>query len=359
MATQFGGGKTHALTLLYHLAENGSRADGWSGVRRLLERAAVSTVPQAETAVFVGTEFDSISGRGGDDGTPHRRTPWGEIAYQLGGDDALAVVAEHEKQLTAPAGDVIRRFLPADRRANINQKRINEHVRAEVREVFAQGDKLDRVYFPEKSGQIPDRPALTLVVCPPDEPLQNDHTLKHVEEMTRESSNSSRTFKSALIWCVADAASSIHDEARKVLAWEDIEAEEQQRLDEGQRRQLTESLAKAKRDLSESVWRTYKNVLLLGKDNSMRVVDLGLVHSSSANSLVALLLNRLRQDDDVVEAISPRFVVKLVSGVQGVEYKVSAGCLLCIAAIPASAQPASRQGHHCERCRRWADRLCR
>lgn len=115
LATQFGGGKTHALALLYHLAENGSRADGWSGVRRLLERAGVSTVPQAETAAFVGTEFDSISGRGGDDGTPHRRTPWGEIAYQLGGGEALAVVAEHEKQLIAPAGDVIRRFLPADR----------------------------------------------------------------------------------------------------------------------------------------------------------------------------------------------------------------------------------------------------
>src|SRR5215208_4654399 len=65
MATHFGGGKTHALTLLYHLAENGSKADNWSGVRKLLERAGMPTVPQAATAVFVGTEFDSITGRGG------------------------------------------------------------------------------------------------------------------------------------------------------------------------------------------------------------------------------------------------------------------------------------------------------
>lgn len=34
-------------------------------------------------AVFVGTEFDVIDGRGGH-GEPVRKTPWGEIAWQLG-----------------------------------------------------------------------------------------------------------------------------------------------------------------------------------------------------------------------------------------------------------------------------------
>ena len=115
MATQFGGGKTHALTLLYHLAKAGSKADNWSGVSRVLEKAGVSTVPQAATAVFVGTEFDSLTGRGGKDGSPLRRTPWGEIAYQLGGDKSFAAVPEHEKQFIEPKGDVIRAFLPKDR----------------------------------------------------------------------------------------------------------------------------------------------------------------------------------------------------------------------------------------------------
>src|SRR5688572_12711621 len=65
LATQFGGGKTHALTLLYHLAKHGPAAKEWVGVSLLLERAGIRKVPQAETAVFVGTEFDSITGRGG------------------------------------------------------------------------------------------------------------------------------------------------------------------------------------------------------------------------------------------------------------------------------------------------------
>src|SRR6267154_166641 len=79
MATQFGGGKTHALTLLYHLATHGPEAKKWFGVDQILEKAQVAQVPKAATAVFVGTEFDSIKGRGGDDGTPLRKTPWGKL----------------------------------------------------------------------------------------------------------------------------------------------------------------------------------------------------------------------------------------------------------------------------------------
>ncbi len=115
MITQFGGGKTHGLTYLYHLAKHGPEADKWNGVRRILEKADISSVPKAATAVFVGTEFDTLKGRGGYDGTPLRKTPWGEIAYQLGGEKSFAPIAEHDQQMIAPAGDVIRSFLPKNK----------------------------------------------------------------------------------------------------------------------------------------------------------------------------------------------------------------------------------------------------
>jgi hypothetical protein len=73
---------------------------------------------------------------------------------------------------------------------------------------------------------------------------------------------------------------------------------------------LGENLKKAQRDLKESVWRTYKNLMLLGKDNHMRPIDLGLVHSSAADMMVTLIMNRLRQDGDVEEGISPNFLVR-------------------------------------------------
>ncbi|MGH9833710.1 MAG: ATP-binding protein [Blastocatellia bacterium] len=646
LATQFGGGKTHALTLLYHLAKNGSAADGWRGVRKLIERAEIKSVPKAEVAIFVGTEFDSITGRGGTDGTPLRRTPWGEIAFQLGGAEAFQAVAEHEQQLTAPAGDVIRQFLPkdkpclilmdelmnyisrnrksglgsqlynflqnlseearghdnvvlavsipdselemsaedqqdymrfrklldrlgkavmmssegesseiirrrlfewdeqavsnegkillnreatqtckiyadwmveqrsqlpawfptdnarlafeatypfhpvvlsvferkwqalprfqqtrgmlrllalwvsrayqegyqgahrdqliglgtaplddpifraaafeqlgeskleaavttdicgkndafavrldkeatdaikkarlhrkvataiffesnggqargeatipeirlavaepsleignvetvletltescyflavernryrislspnlnkllADRRANINAGKIAERIRSEVQKAFATGAGVDRIYFPEKSNQIPDRPALTLAVLPPEQSFEDKpKTLALIEAMTRENGTSARTFKSAIIWVVPEGVTALVEDARKLLAWEDIADEIDSgtlKLDDGQQKQLDENLKKAGRDLKEGIWRSYKNLVLLGKDNILREIDLGLVHSSAADSMLTLILNRLRQDGDVEKEISPNFLVR-------------------------------------------------
>ncbi len=116
MATQFGGGKTHALTTLYHLARGGDAAKNWKGVDSIFRKADVTSLPQADVAVFVGTEFDALTGRSGD-GEPTRLTPWGEIAWQLGRtreekERLFAAVAQHDAQRLAPAGDVIRKMLP-------------------------------------------------------------------------------------------------------------------------------------------------------------------------------------------------------------------------------------------------------
>jgi hypothetical protein len=103
----------------------------------------------------------------------------------------------------------------------------------------------------------------------------------------------------------------LHDEARKLLAWEDIQDEEDQlRLDESQKRQLTDNVKKAQRDLREAVWRTYKHLVLLGKGNTLQHKDLGLVHSSAANDLLSFLLNRLRGDGDVEPGVSPTFLAR-------------------------------------------------
>src|SRR5712692_2040002 len=128
LTTQFGGGKTHALTLLYHLAEAGPAASNWKGVPSLLDQAGVQTVPGAATGVFVGTEFDSLAGRGGNDGTPLRRTPWGEIAFQLGREEGFAVVAKHDAEGIAPSTEVIRNFLPKDKPALILMDEIINYV---------------------------------------------------------------------------------------------------------------------------------------------------------------------------------------------------------------------------------------
>ncbi|MCX6133013.1 MAG: DUF499 domain-containing protein [Ignavibacteriales bacterium] len=633
LATQFGGGKTHALTLLYHLAAHGPASKEWPGVKQIIEKSGMPDIPKAATAVFVGTEFDSLTGRGGKDGNPLRKTPWGEIAFQLGGADALAVLAEHEKQLIAPAGDVIRLFLPkdkpclilfdevlnyvgrnrksglsaqlftflqnlseeargrsnlvlvvsipkseiemtpedqsdherfknvlnrlgkavfmsaetetseiirrrlfewhglpedanktiaayvewisahkkqlpddfakgkirdefaatypfhptvisvferkwqalprfqrtrgvlrllalwvskaysegykgahkdplislgtaplddpifraaifeqlgesrlevsvttdivgkssshasrldeeavqtikdarlhrkastaiffesnggqarteatipeirldvadpdldignvetilealtetsyflnvdknryrygltpnlnkllADRRASIQSSRIDERVKAEVQKAFPPAAGVERIFFPEKSGQISDRPIITFVILSADQSRTEPGTVPMIEAMTRDCGTSARTFKSALIWCVPESGDLMKEDARKTLAWEDIQVEAQElQLDESQTRQLSENLKKALRDLRESAWRTYKNLYLLGKDNQIRFIDLGMINSSASESIMSYVINRLRQDDEIVKDVSPTFLVK-------------------------------------------------
>lgn len=633
LTTQFGGGKTHALTLLYHLAKGGLTASSWKGVPSILEAAGVKSVPDAAIAVFVGTEFDAISGRGGKNGDPVRHTPWGEIAFQLSGADGFAVVAKHDEQRTAPSAEVIRQFLPknrpalilldellnfmgrnrksgltaqlyafvqnlceearaqdgvvlavslpslldemtpddeadfdrfqklldrlgkamimsaesetseiirrrlfewgglpdegrktageyaewvlshrnqvpqsfpvdnakdafastypfhptllsvferkwqalprfqqtrgilrllalwvshayqagfkgahkdpligtgtaplddpmfrsavfeqlggaqlegavttdicgskgshsirldkeavdtirkarlhqkvstviffesnggqtkaeatlteirlavaepdldignietaletltdtcyflsgeknryrfspspnlnkllSDRRGSIQPNRVEDRIRAEVQKVFQGGNGIERIFFPDKSSLITDRAALALVVLPPDRALSDQGTRPFIDTATREHGTSSRTYKSALLWAAPEGPNALRDDARKVLAWEDLAVEQSDfRLDEGQARQLTESLKKAQRDIKETVWRTYKNVMLLDKNNAWKTVDLGLVHSSAADSLVTLILKRLRQDEDIADGVSPNFLTR-------------------------------------------------
>src|SRR5439155_377000 len=189
----------------------------------------------------------------------------------------------------------------ADRRATIQPATVEEHVRTEIQKVFSAGAGIERIFFPEKTGQLPDRATLTLVVLSPDQSLQDEKaSAQFIETAIREYGSSARTFKSALVFCVPESADALRDEARKVLAWEDIDEEVPElKLDDAQIRQLDENLKRAKRDLKESIWRTYKVLMLLGKDNALKKVDLGLVHSSAAETMPTLVLNRLRQDGDL------------------------------------------------------------
>ena len=642
LATNFGGGKTHALTLLYHLASNGPASHGWLGVSNIRSKALVSQIPKGRVAVFVGSEFDSLAGRGGGHGEPRRTTPWGEIAWQLGGAAAFNLVKEHDEKRIAPGGDVIRQLLPqnepclilidelmnyvsrfrtlglhnqfynfllslsgslnpqsvlvvsvpaselemtaddesdykritkeldrvgkamtmtagaetseivrrrlfewdsrainsegkvmlapqaqdtchefaswvndhsqqlsrsippdharahfeasypfhpsvlsvferkwqsvpkfqqtrgilrmlalwvshaysqayrkahpdplvtlgtapfsdpifraavfeqlgsraletavtvdiagrrdahalsldedaieairkerlhqkvaaavffesnggttrseatvpeirlavgkpdldlgnietalealtdkcyyftverknykfslkenlnkrfSDKRANIPAPEIDEIIEQEIQKQFAPKEGLERIFFPEKSTEISDRPVVTFVICDLNHTIAEERaTLPLVEQMTKECGTSARTFKSALIWVVAESPDTIREEARKLLAWQAIADESHDlNLDEAQKRQLAENVQRAKRDLKEAVWRSYKHILLLAKDNTFRQLDLGLVHSSSADSPILNILNRLTSDGDFDKGISVRLLIK-------------------------------------------------
>lgn len=103
LITQFGGGKTHTLTTLYHLAKNGGAVAALNGVAELVREAGVTTVPQAKVAVFVGNAWDP---------QPGRETPWIDIARQLAGDKGVEALGSAAKA-TPPGTDSIARVFQA------------------------------------------------------------------------------------------------------------------------------------------------------------------------------------------------------------------------------------------------------
>ena len=151
---------------------------------------------------------------------------------------------------------------------------------------------------------------ITLVVISPEKSLADEETLPFIEQITKEYGASGRTYKSALVFAIADSPTFLNEETRKLLAWQDIEANEYDRLDDVQKKHLSENISKAKRDLREAVWRTYKNVAILNRDNSIRIVDLGLVHSSAADSMAAIIMTRLNEEDESAPNVSSSFLIR-------------------------------------------------
>jgi len=80
LITQFGGGKTHTLATLYHLANSGDTARSYSGVQDFCNWTGLSGIPKAKVAVFVGNAWDP---------TPGKETPWIDLAHQLAGDQGV------------------------------------------------------------------------------------------------------------------------------------------------------------------------------------------------------------------------------------------------------------------------------
>ncbi len=201
----------------------------------------------------------------------------------------------------------------ADKKASVKNPQAEELVKQEIQKVFSGREGTERVFFPEKSSQISDRPIISFVIADQNHTMEDRAaTLQWADQMTKECGTSARTHKSAVIWVIAEAMQPIIEEARKVLAWQAISDDSDElKLDETQRRQLTENLAKSRRDLKEAVWRGYNHVLLLDKTNALRVVDLGLVHSSATvGGPIENIINRLTIDGDFDKGISVRLLLK-------------------------------------------------
>ena len=107
LQTNFGGGKTHTMLALYHLAgavEAGYRPETLEGVAAIFEAAEVKTLGRVNRAVFVGTHKGAAEAMHVEDGR-EIRTLWGYIVWRLGGWEAFDSIADSEAAGTNPGSE--------------------------------------------------------------------------------------------------------------------------------------------------------------------------------------------------------------------------------------------------------------
>src|SRR5688572_12847513 len=105
LQTAFGGGKTHTLLAVYHLASRRCSLGELAGIPALLDRANLLDVPQAQIAILDGATH--APGQPWKQGKQPIRTLWGEMAWQLGQAEGYALVQESDANGTSPGKDVL------------------------------------------------------------------------------------------------------------------------------------------------------------------------------------------------------------------------------------------------------------
>ncbi|WP_353650352.1 Swt1 family HEPN domain-containing protein [Nakamurella sp. A5-74] len=101
LQTNFGGGKTHSMLSLWHVAAGRPLGDFPQEVQELLEANHYDAIPgQVQRVALVGNHL-STTGSIKPDGT-QVNTIWGELAWQLGGRSAFDLVAGADAARTPP-----------------------------------------------------------------------------------------------------------------------------------------------------------------------------------------------------------------------------------------------------------------
>lgn len=109
LQTAFGGGKTHTMLAVYHLASAKVPASDMTGVGDILSAAGVVELPQARIAVLDGIKCSP--NQPVTHGGLTVRTLWGDLAWQLGGADGYALVADADASGTSPGKAVLETLL--------------------------------------------------------------------------------------------------------------------------------------------------------------------------------------------------------------------------------------------------------
>lgn len=109
LQTAFGGGKTHTMLAVYHLAARKVSTDRLPGVPPVLDEAGIHELPHARVAVIDGNKLSASQAVQYGEHQVH--TLWGELAWQLLGEAGYEMVADSDRAGTSPGKEILRQLL--------------------------------------------------------------------------------------------------------------------------------------------------------------------------------------------------------------------------------------------------------
>ncbi|CAK0738822.1 conserved hypothetical protein [Gammaproteobacteria bacterium] len=109
LQTASGGGKTHTLLAAYHLATHQCTLTELIGIPELFEAVGLVALPPVHVAILDGTAHSP--GQHWKHGQRIVRTLWGELAWQLGGEEGFSRVLDADATGTAPGKDILLELL--------------------------------------------------------------------------------------------------------------------------------------------------------------------------------------------------------------------------------------------------------
>ena len=114
LQTNFGGGKTHSMLSLWHVAAGLPVSTFPQETQELLVANGYSAVPPSVRRVAIAGHHFAPTGE--THGGQRVNTVWGELAWQLGGAEAYAMVRDSDQAGTSPGGalhDLLQAYAPS------------------------------------------------------------------------------------------------------------------------------------------------------------------------------------------------------------------------------------------------------
>lgn len=105
LQTSFGGGKTHTMLAVFHLASRTVPTSNLEGIPPILDEAGIAELPEANVAVLDGIKLSPSQPQ--VHGSTAVNTLWGEMAWQLLGQEGYEMLEASDKAGTSPGKDIL------------------------------------------------------------------------------------------------------------------------------------------------------------------------------------------------------------------------------------------------------------